>query len=373
MLILPGGWECQQIVNMVEGTVTPNSPDLGIGRIRPDRETITRMQTGLALNPNVYGVIVVAGLGGINDELLNGQLAADVCREAGKPFEIVEHDGWQAIAHGGQLAARMVHAASALQRITVPASALTVGVKCGGSDPTSGLAGNPAVGRMFDRVVEAGGTALFSETTELIGAEHELAKRCVSEAVRTELLDLISAHEQMGRSVGQDIRSINPGPANIEAGISTLEEKSLGAIHKAGSAPLQGVLDWAQRPAGKGLYFMHSSASSYKVVLPGMAGAGCNLVFFQFGGGGSRRRTLTGGEGIVAPQVWVTGNPRTAQNIPDGIDFSAGGAIIAGRKVAELGDELFELVLSIASGQLARTEMLRFFDPVQYHLPGPNF
>ena len=80
VLILPGGWECQQIVNMVKGTVTPNSPDLGIGRIRPDRETITRMQTGLALNPNAYGVIVVTGLGGVNDELLNGQLAADVCR-----------------------------------------------------------------------------------------------------------------------------------------------------------------------------------------------------------------------------------------------------------------------------------------------------
>ncbi len=135
VLILPGGWECQQIVNMVKGTVTPNSPDLGIARIRSDREAITRMQTGLALNPNVYGVIVVAGLGGVNDQVLCGQLAAAACREAGKPFEIIEHDGRQAIAHGGQLAARMVHAASALQRIRVPASALTVGVKCGGSDP----------------------------------------------------------------------------------------------------------------------------------------------------------------------------------------------------------------------------------------------
>ena len=371
VLVLPGGWECQQIVNMVDGTVTPTSADLGVARTRSDRETIARVHVGLALNPNVYAVVIVTGGGKINEGMLNGLHAEDPCRAAGKPVEIIDCDGWDAIAQGSRAAARLVHEASAQPRQEVDASNLQVGVKCGASDPTSGLVGNPSLGRMFDRVVEAGGTAIFSETTEVIGAEHELADRCVNPQVRKQFLDLIENHEEVARGVGQDIRTINPVPANIAAGISTLEEKSLGAVHKGGTAPIAGVLDYAERPAAPGLYFMDSSVS-HVVVLPGMAGAGCNIVFFQLGGGGWSRRTLTGGQGIVAPQMWVTGNPTTAARVT-GIDFSSGPAISEGRSIEEMGDKLFELVLEVASGKLARTEMLRFFDPVQYYLPGPSF
>ena len=371
VLILPGGWECQQIVNMVSGTVTPNSADLGVARTRRDRETIARMHIGLAMNPNVYGVVVVTGGGGKGAHMLNGLDAVDPCRAAGKPVEVIDCDGWDAIAGGSRSASRLVHSASALRREPADAANLRVGVKCGASDPTSGLAGNPSLGRMFDRVVEAGGTAIFSETTEVIGAEHELAERCVDPQVRRQFLELVSAHEEVARGVGQDIRTINPVPANIAAGISTLEEKSLGAVHKAGTAPIAGVLGYGERPPGPGLYFMDSSVS-HSVVLPGLAGAGCNVVFFQLGGGGWARRTLTGGQGIVAPQMWVTGNPTTAERV-EGIDFSSGPVISDGRSIDDMGDELFQLVLEVASGRLTRTEMLRFFDPVQYYLPGPSF
>ncbi len=371
ILVLPGGWECQQIVNMVNGTVTPNSPDLGVARTRSDRDTIARMHIGLAMNPNVYGVVIVTGGAKQDDGMLNGLHALDPCRGAGKPVEIVDCDGWDAIAKGSRSAARLVHDASTQRREPVDAVHLRVGVKCGASDPTSGLAGNPSLGRMFDRVVEAGGTAIFSETTEVIGAEHFLAERCVNPQVRAQFLELIEGHEEVARGVGQDIRTINPVPANIAAGISTLEEKSLGAVHKGGTAPISGVLKYGERPAGPGLYFMDSSVS-HVVVIPGLAGAGCNVVFFQLGGGGWSRRTLTGGQGIVAPQMWVTGNPTTAARV-EGIDFSSGPVISDGRSIDEMGDQLFELVLEVASGRLTRTEMLRFFDPVQYYLPGPSF
>ena len=250
VLVLPGGWECQQIVNMVNGTVTPTSADLGVARTRGDRETIARMHAGLAMNPNVYGVVIVTSGGSIDEGMLNGLHAEEPCRAAGKPVEIVDCDGWDAIARGSRAAAELVHAASAQRRQEVDAGLLQVGVKCGASDPTSGLVGNPSLGRMFDRVVEAGGTAIFSETTEVIGAEHELAERCVNPEVRRKFLDLVGSHEEVARGVGQDIRTINPVPANIAAGISTLEEKSLGAVHKGGTAPIAGVLGYGERPAG---------------------------------------------------------------------------------------------------------------------------
>ncbi len=371
VLVLPGGWECQQIVSMVSGTVTPNSSDTGTARTRRDRATIARVRTGLALNPNTFGVVALDTGIPDPDELAIGNLV-DACRAAGKPVELIDTDGFDGIARGARAATRMVQAASSQRRVEAGAENLSVGVKCGASDPTSGVAGNPTVGRMFDRVVAAGGSALFSETTEVIGAEHELAKRCVSDEVRERFLSLVADQENMAAAAGQDIRTINPGPANITAGISTLEEKSLGAVHKAGSAPIAGVLDWAERPNGQGLYFM-DSAASYSVVLPGLAGAGCNVVLFQVGGGGWNRSALTSGLGIVAPQLWVTGNPATAEKLADSIDFSAGAVFTEGRSIGELGDELFDLVLDTASGKLTRTEMLRFFDPVQYYLVDPAF
>ena len=129
---------------------------------------------------------------------------------------------------------------------------LSIGVKCGSSDPTSGIAGNPAVGYLYDRLVEAGGVAMFGETTEIIGAEQALARRCVDDGVAGELLAAVDRMETRAMASGQDIRTVNPVPANIAAGITTLEEKSLGAVHKAGSTPIQGVLKYAERPPGAG-------------------------------------------------------------------------------------------------------------------------
>ena len=375
VLIIPGSFEAQKVCEAVHGTVMLNNADLGIGRTPEDRETIARVRAGLGRNPNVYGAVVL-GLGEADQhQLYYGRLADDI-EAAGKPVirigEKGAGSGWEGIAAASKAAARLVWEASRERRQVVPLSELSVAVKCGSSDPFSGLAGNPAVGHLFDRIVGAGGTAMFGETTEIIGAEHELAERCATPAVAKRLLDAVERQEELAHSIGQDIRRMNPVPENIRAGITTLEDKSLGAVHKAGTATIQDVLDYGQAPAEKGLYFMDSYISHTSVFL-GFAAAGAALVIFQLGGGGYDRQTLTGGSAVVAPEMWCTGNPRTAKRLADSIDFSAAGVIEGGESLEQAGERLLETVLDIASGTVTKSEVIRYIEPLEMYLPGPTF
>ena len=147
----------------------------------------------------------------------------------------------EAIQKGIKIARELVFEASKVRREPCGLGKLSLGVKCGHSDPTSGMVGNPVAGYLFDRVVEAGGVAMFGETTEIIGAEHILSRRAVNREVEQEILARVKFIEERALSTGEDIRTVNPVPDNIAAGISTLEEKSLGAIYKAGHQPIQGV------------------------------------------------------------------------------------------------------------------------------------
>jgi altronate dehydratase large subunit len=277
------------------------------------------------------------------------------------------------IARGQQLARRMVHEASMLRRVEVGDEHLCLGVKCGYSDTTSGIAGNPAVGYLFDKVVKAGGTAFLGETTEIIGAEHFLAKRAVTPEVGKALLDAVANREAMAKSTGVDIRTINPIPANIKGGLSSLEEKSLGAIHKAGSSPLQGVLQYAERPKGKGLYFVDCWMGSFSI-FAGYAAAGTNLVMFQLGGGGlAGRELMEGCPSIVAPFMWCTSNPRTYEMAGDNIDYYSGTVITDGEDPEEAGERLYRTVIDIASGTLSKSETLTHTDPIDLYLEEPRF
>jgi altronate dehydratase large subunit len=375
VLIIPGSFEAQKVCEAVRGTVMLNNADLGIGRTPEDRETIARVRAGLGRNPNIYGAVVL-GLGEADQKQLSYTRLADDIEASGKPvIRIGENgagSGWDGIAAASKAAARLVWQASRERRQPVPLSELSIAVKCGSSDPFSGLAGNPAVGHLFDRVVAAGGIAIFGETTEIIGAEHELAERCVTPAVARKLMDAVERQEQLAHSIGQDIREMNPVPENIKAGISTLEEKSLGAVHKAGTAPIQDVLDYGEAPPGKGLYFMDSYISHTSVFL-GFAAAGAPLVLFQLGGGGYDRQTLTGGSAVVAPEMWCTGNPRTAERLADSIDFSAAPVIDAGEPLEQAGERLLAAVLDIASGTMTKSEVIRYIEPLEMYLPGPTF
>jgi altronate dehydratase large subunit len=229
------------------------------------------------------------------------------------------------------------------------------------------------IGDLFDRIVAAGGTAFFGENTEIIGAEHILAKRGVSAEVSKQILQVADETESRAKAGGEDIRTINPVPANIAGGISTLEEKSLGAIHKSGSAPIQGVLQYAERPSGRGLYFV-DNWMSVSSIFAGYAASGAQLCVFQLGGGGwpgnDLLRTSTA---VVAPLMWTTANPKTLAMASSSIDFYAGTVIEGSDTIEDAGGKLLETVLDVASGTMTRVETIRHTDPTQIYLRDSPF
>ena len=258
VLVIPQGLISSKICDFVTGTKSLITPDHGSGRTAKDRETIARVLTGLGRNPNVASVILHAASPGVGYPELTAERLADEISAIGKRVEVIDpaKDGgtFGAMVKGIQLARQMVYEASRLRREEVGDEHLCIGVKCGYSDTTSGLAGNPAIGYLYDKVVSAGGITMFGETTEIIGAEQALARRAVNEEVAQAILDAADLMETRAKATGLDIRTVNPVPANIKGGISSLEEKSLGAIHKAGTMPIQGVLKYAERPKGCLLY-----------------------------------------------------------------------------------------------------------------------
>ncbi len=377
VLVIPGGFLASKICDLVEDTKTILTADTGSGRTSRDRETIARTLIGLGRNPNVASVIVHSlSAGSAYPELMSTRIANEIA-SSGKRVELIdvskEASTLGAIEKGIQLAREMVLEASRLRRQPFDLSHLAVGVKCGFSDTTSGIAGNPVIGNLFDRIVKADGTAFFGENTEIIGAEHVLAKRGTNSEVTRRILEVAAETEEIAKSTGEDIRTINPVPSNIAGGISTLEEKSLGAIHKSGSAPIQGVLKYGERPKGKGLYFVDNWMSMGSI-FAGYAASGAQLVIFQLGGGG-----LTGNDllytstAVVAPLMWTTANPRTLAMAPTSIDFYSGTVIEGEDTIEEAGEKLLQTVLDIASGTLTKVETIKYVNPTQIYLKDPCF
>ena len=377
VLVLPGGLIADKVCNFVRGTRSIVMADSGSGRTKLDREAIARVNIGLGLNPNCAAAVVHnAGLGSEYAELRGDHMAEEIAK-SGKPVEYIdigrEGGTLQAIEKAIKAARVMARDASRLRRQVCEDGQLTLGVKCGASDPTSGIAGNPAIGYAYDKVIAAGGTAFFGETTEIIGAEHILAKRAVNENVAKAILEASDAIERKAKESGQDIRSINPIPANISAGISTLEEKSLGAIHKAGSSPIQGVLQYGERPKGKGLYFV-DNWMTFNSIFAGYAASGATVVLFQLGGGGMPNWHMlesapTGG----TPLVWCTANPQTWAWAGESIDFFSGGVIEGTETLEEAGERLYKIILDTASGTMTKAETINYEAPAQIYTLEPAF
>jgi altronate dehydratase large subunit len=377
VLVIPGGLLAAKICDFVEGTRTILTADSGSGRTSQDRETVARTLIGLGRNPNVASVIVHSSSPGAGYPELRPSRIAEEIAKSGKRVELVdvaeEGNTFRALEKGVQLAREMVRQASTLRRQPFDPGQLAVGVKCGASDTTSGIAGNPVIGNLFDRIVEAGGTAFFGENTEIIGAEHVLARRGINEQVSKRILEVAEETEERAKATGEDIRTINPVPANIAGGLSTLEEKSLGAIHKSGSAPIQGVLNYAERPEGKGLYFVDNWMSATSI-FTGYAASGAQLVIYQLGGGGSRGNDLLHPTtAVVSPLMWTTANPKTLAMARTSIDFYSGTVIQGEETIEEAGDRLLQTVLEIVSGTLTKVETIRHTDPTQIYLKDTPF
>jgi altronate dehydratase large subunit len=338
-----------KIVDLVKGTVLVS--DL-FGRKLAGVNHAVRIQslTGMAMNPNVGAVLVVSL------HMPSALTVAEPISAAGKDVEIVAFQDCgstiKAIEEGVRIAVGMVKKCSAQRRQPVPVSSLILGVECGGSDFSSGISGNPAIGIAADRLMDQGGTVILSETPEIIGAEHILARRAVNQAVGDKLLQCVKDIEALAKATGfEDVRASNPSADNKKGGLTTLAEKSLGAVLKGGSKPLQGVLDYAERPQGAhGFYFMTTPAPACES-LTGLAAGGAQLIVFNTGLGNPIANPVT-------PTIKVTGNPFTYAKSSDDIDVSVTDIITRGMSVEEGGEKIFEEMLNVASGKKTFSEIM---------------
>ena len=321
----------------------------GCCQIGPDLELTTKVLVNTAKNPNVAAVLVVA----LGCESVPYSRVVKEIEETGKPVDLVvirDEGEIKSIEKGIRILRDFVEYADSLKREKTDVSELTVGIECGGSDWTSAIAANPAVGYVADKLVDLGATVIFAETTELIGAEHILAKRAVDEKVAEKLLSVVKAVEEKARSIGVDIRGGQPTRGNIEGGITTIEEKSLGAIYKAGTRPVKGVLDYAEAPGEKGLYFMHTPGQDIESIT-GIVAGGAQLILFTTGLG-----TPTGNP--IAPVIKVTGNPWTYEKMRENIDINAGSIVLGEKTISDVGEEIFDKLVRVANGEPTRAEIL---------------
>lgn len=336
-----------KIAHQVRGTV-PLPVWYGRGQFGQDEEMTFRTLVGIGRNPNFAAVLVVS-LEPVSAEKLATAIAA--CR---KPVAWVTvqsaGNSIAAVAEGSRLALEMVGQATEQTREAIGLNELILGVECGGSDTTSGIASNPALGYVADRVVDAGGTVLLSETSEFMGAEHILARRAVSPDVASRILAAVKRIEDDAASRGVSILGANPVPDNIAGGLTTIEEKSLGAIAKGGTRPIQDILGFAQRPTGKGLYLMDTPAPAAES-MTGLAAGGVQMILFSTGKGNSVGSTL-------APTIKVSGNPETVAKMGPNIDYDVSDVFRGIADLASAGEALLEHVVKVCSGKMTRSEIL---------------
>jgi altronate dehydratase large subunit len=241
--------------------------------------------------------------------------------------------------------------ASRARRATASTRELYVAMECGRSDPSSGLVANPLVGAVVDAIVDAGGRAVLGETIEWLGAEHLLAARAANPDVARAIVDAVRRREQAAVAAGMDLLGNNPGPTNVAAGLSTIEEKSLGAIAKGGRSAVRGVVRIADHPPREpGLYVMDAPAYAPESV-GGFVSAGAPLVLFTTGVG---NRFVSG----IAPTIKISGNPQACARLHEQLDFDASDVFARRAPLAEAAERLHDLVIDVASGTLTWGEIL---------------
>jgi altronate dehydratase large subunit len=318
--------------------------------LKEGNETILHTLVGVGQNPNVAAVLVV----GMGCESMNAPLVGAAIAESGKPVEwIVCQDlggTRKTIARGKEILSTMAQYARKLKRKEFEDRKLIVGMKCGGSDTTMGLAANPAIGAAADLIVDAGGSAFLIEPIEAVGAEPALARRAVNEEVRKQIFQMVANEEKRFRVPGCEMEFMCKG--NVDGGLTSIEEKSLGAIHKSGSRPIQGVLEFSQRRVqkvpGPGFYLQdgtHYDNMAFSV----MAAAGAQIIVFSTG------RGATLGHAIL-PMIHVCSHPETYQKMQEDMDINAGTIVEGKESVEQVGKRIFEEIRTVASGKLTKAE-----------------
>ncbi len=318
------------------------------GEIDGDCGRITKTISGFAANPNNFATIFLTI--GTPNELAIIEVAKKIGLSRAEVLNVAEYGSMAKIADIGlAMANSLVKEANSQARVSAPWSAIILGQECGGSDALSGITANPALGVASDRLVELGAASVLGETTEILGAEHLLAARAITPEIGAQIIETVARYERSINYEGIDMRGAQPSRGNIEGGLTTLEEKSLGAAKKAGSAQFSGVLEYADQVPNSGLYFMDTPGHDTEQ-LTGFGAGGINIIVFTTG-----RGTPTGS--AIVPTIKVATNSTMANAIPDLIDLNAGTIADGLKTLADVGGELFELILEVANGKATKAEL----------------
>jgi altronate hydrolase len=315
----------------------------GCSQLGDDLARTRALLAALARHPNAGGVLIL-GLGCESNQLaaLLGELSASEQRRM-RAFAAQAAD--DETEKGLEALEELVNQAAQDARVPCGLEKLTLGLKCGGSDGLSGITANPLVGRIADRVTAAGGSAVLTEIPEVFGAEHVLLERAANETVARDVVTLVNEFKQYFLDHDQPLHE-NPSPGNIAGGITTLEEKSLGAVQKGGRAIVTDVLRYGRSITRPGLSLLEAPGND-AISSTALVGAGANILLFTTGRGTPL--------GFPAPTLKISSNSALAAKKPHWIDFDA-GRVVTGLGMDAAADELMDLVLATASGQAARNE-----------------
>jgi len=338
------------VEHLIQGTRAIPHP---YGRLQfgPDLDLLFKTLAGFGKNPNIASAIVI----GIEPNWT--QKIADDIAKTGKHVEAVSIEGsgdLKTIEKASRIARGMVIDASMKTRTERDLSDLIISTKCGESDTTSGLASNPTIGVTYDMLVKEGATLLIGETSELTGAEDQIAAKMATPALRKKFLKMFDDYSKEITRQGADLLGSQPTQGNIRGGLTTIEEKALGNIQKAGTSKIVDVLDYAEEPQKKGLNYMNTSSAAAECVTL-FAAAGSVLHMFTTGQG-----NIIGNP--IIPVLKISANPKTVATMSEHIDLDITGLLRFEYDLKEAGRRLHDLLLQTASGRLASNEVLGHFE-----------
>ena len=356
----------QAICRQIQGTVGYFHHQ-GCCQMPSDLKRVTEVLIDLGLSANVGAALIVS----LGCEGTDHQRVYETIKASGKPCEIIhiqELGGTSAgIQAGMDAAQRLVMQISGQQRETCDISNLTMAIKCGGSDTTSGMASNCVIGYVADKLVDLGATVVFGETTEFLGGEHILASRAVGGPdgpVAKKIYEIVERMENRAKAIGEDMRGGQPTPGNIAGGLSSIEEKSLGAIVKSGHRPIQGVLEYTDRITDQKGLWIKDTPGREPEILTGMAATGAQVLMFSTGRGAP--------QGFCSmPVIKICGNPITYARMSHDMDLNAGRIITGEKTIEQVGEEAFEMLLKVLSGQMTKNEALSYFGSIDIYCLGP--
>lgn len=329
---------------------------IGFGGCAPNDYARSMMEQ-LCTHPNVGGVLLVS----LGCENMDKVRIAEAVSASGRPVQIltIQKSGGtrRSIDEGQRWVKNTLQAMQHLKKVPMEVNELIIGTICGGSDTTSGITANPAMGLAFDQLVEAGGTAIFEETGELIGCEHLMAERAIDEATGEKLVEAVEKAKRYYQLMGYS--SFSAG--NAEGGLTTIEEKSLGAYSKSGSSTIRGIIKPGELPPAGGLYLLDVVPDggpkfgwpniNDNAEITELIACGSHMVLFSTG-----RGSVVGS--AISPVIKVCANPATYINMEDDMDINAGRILTGEAGLAAVGDEIFSRILATAAGQRTASESL---------------